>query len=136
MKLQRKIVNKGGISTASMPDIIFMLLIFFMMSTVLREYEGLNVILPSAKKIEKLETKKHVAYIWVSRDGAVSVDDRIIPMDKIRDVMYAKRAEDPQVVISMRADRSVDMSVISNIHNELRKADALKVNYSAKTAVN
>ncbi|HDR03687.1 MAG TPA: biopolymer transporter ExbD [Candidatus Marinimicrobia bacterium] len=136
MKLERKIKTKGGISTASMPDIIFMLLIFFMMSTVLREYEGLNVILPSAKKIEKLETKKHVSYIWISRDGAISIDDRLIPTNKVREVMYAKRSENPQIVVSLRADRNVDMGIISAIHNELRKADALKVNYSATTAIN
>ena len=51
MKLKRKSDSKARIPTSSMPDIIFMLLIFFMMTTVLRTVEGLDVVLPKAKKI-------------------------------------------------------------------------------------
>ena len=51
MKLQRKNKNKSEISTSSLPDIIFMLLIFFMVTTVMREFEGLDVVLPRAKTI-------------------------------------------------------------------------------------
>ena len=134
--LERKNKAQTGISTASMPDIIFMLLIFFMMTTVLRQYDGLDVILPSAKEISKVDTKRHVAFLWVSKDGAVSIQDKLVPLNKIRDVAYVLRAEDPQLVISLRADKSVAMKYISSIHSELREADALKINYSATTAVN
>ena len=59
--------------------IIFMLLIFFMVTTVLREFEGLDVNMPRAKMIEKLESKRHTAYIWATKDGLINVDDRIMP---------------------------------------------------------
>ncbi|MCK5520596.1 MAG: biopolymer transporter ExbD [Candidatus Marinimicrobia bacterium] len=136
MQLERKNKAKAGISTASMPDIIFMLLIFFMMTTVLRQYDGLDVILPSAKEISKVDTKRHVVFLWVSKDGAVSIQDKLIPINKIREVAYGLRAEDPQLIVSLRADKNVGMKVISSIHSELREADALKINYSATTAVN
>ena len=55
MKLNRKVKISSDIPTASMPDIIFMLLIFFMVTTVLREYSGLDVELPKAKRIQKLK---------------------------------------------------------------------------------
>jgi biopolymer transport protein ExbD len=55
MKLNRKNKQKSEISTSSLPDIIFMLLIFFMVTTVMREFEGLDIVLPRAEKIEKLE---------------------------------------------------------------------------------
>ena len=55
MKIERKTHTSKEISTSSMPDIIFMLLIFFMVTTVMREYEGLDVIIPRAKMIEKLK---------------------------------------------------------------------------------
>ena len=55
MKLNRKTQSSSEISTSSLPDIIFMLLIFFMVTTVMREFEGLEVVLPRAKNIEKLE---------------------------------------------------------------------------------
>ena len=117
-----------------MPDIIFMLLIFFMVTTVLRTYEGLNVFLPQAKKIQKLEvTKRHIAHIFVSRDGLISIDDKIISKEHVDRVIRIKRTADPKLVISLKADKDASMELISEIHTELREADALKVNYSSKS---
>ncbi|MCH8011850.1 MAG: biopolymer transporter ExbD [Candidatus Marinimicrobia bacterium] len=135
MKFESKTKVSSEIPTASMPDIIFMLLIFFMVTTVMREYEGLPVLLPQAKQIEKLETKRHVSHIFLSKDGMISVDDKIIPMGNVRHVMYKKRAEDPQLIVSLKADKHVTMGHINDMHTELREADALKINYSTKTAV-
>jgi biopolymer transport protein ExbD len=135
MKLKRKTKLKSEIPTASMPDIIFMLLIFFMVTTVLREYSGLPISLPKAKRIEKLKSKRHTSHIWVSKDGLISIEDRLYASDGIRHVMYEKRVADPQLVVSLKADERAKMGLISAIHIELRKADALKLNYSTKTAV-
>ena len=135
MKLKRKTKLKSEIPTASMPDIIFMLLIFFMVTTVLREYSGLPISLPKAKRIEKLKSKRHTSHIWVSKDGLISIEDKLYASDGIRHVMYEKRVADPQLVISLKADERAKMALISSIHTELRKADALKLNYSTKTAV-
>ena len=135
MKVNRKTKLDTEIPTASMPDIIFMLLIFFMVTTVLREYSGLPISLPKAKRIEKLTSKRHTAHIWVSKDGLISIEDKLYASDGIRHVMYEKRVADPQLVISLKADERAKMGLISTIHGELRKADALKLNYSSKTAV-
>ena len=77
MKFNRKTQLDSEIPTASMPDIIFMLLIFFMVTTVLREYSGLPISLPKAKRIEKLKSKRHTAHVWVSKDGLISIEDKI-----------------------------------------------------------
>ena len=135
MKVNRKTKLDTEIPTASMPDIIFMLLIFFLVTTVLREYSGLPISLPKAKRIEKLTSKRHTSHIWVSKDGLISIEDKLYASDGIRHVMYEKRVADPQLVISLKADERAKMGLISAIHGELRKADALKLNYSSKTAV-
>ena len=135
MKLKRKTKISSEIPTASMPDIIFMLLIFFMVTTVLRKYSGLTVELPRAKRIEKLKSKRHTSNIWVSKEGLVSIQDKLHSVENIRHVMYDIRAADPLLTVSLKADKSAKMGLISEIHNELRKADALKLNYSTKTAV-
>ena len=135
MKIQRKTKVSSDIPTASMPDIIFMLLIFFMVTTVLREYSGLPVELPRAKRIEKLKSKRHTSHIWVSKEGLISIQDKLHSVENVRHVMYDIRAADPLLTVSLKADKSAKMGLISNIHNELRKADALKLNYSTKTAV-
>ena len=135
MKFSRKTKLSSEIPTSSMPDIIFMLLIFFMVTTVLREYSGLPVNIPKAEKIEKLKGKRHTAHIWVSKEGLVSINDRLFAVEDVAKIMYDKRVSDPQVIVSLKADEEAKMELISGIHEELREADALKLNYSTKTLV-
>ena len=135
MNFSRKTQLSSEIPTSSMPDIIFMLLIFFMVTTVLREYSGLPVNIPKAEKIEKLKGKRHTAHIWVSKEGLVSINDRLFAVQDVAKIMYEKRVSDPQLIVSLKADEEAKMELISSIHEELREADALKLNYSTKTLV-
>ena len=135
MKFSRKTKISSEIPTSSMPDIIFMLLIFFMVTTVLREYSGLPVNIPKAEKIEKLKGKRHTAHIWVSKEGLISINDRLFAVEDVAKIMYDKRVSDPQIIVSLKADEEAKMGLISSIHEELREADALKLNYSTKTLV-
>ena len=135
MKFRKKSEVKSEIPTASMPDIIFMLLVFFMVTTVLREFEGLPLTLPSAKKIEKLESKRNTTHVWVSKAGLVSIDDKRVPIPAVRNVIYGKIAENPKLIISLKADRDTPMKVITDVQQEFRQANALKINYAAKTKV-
>ncbi len=133
MKIERKTHTSKEISTSSMPDIIFMLLIFFMVTTVMREYEGLDIIMPRAKMIEKLESKRHTSYVWATKDGLVSVDDRIININNLSGLMYHKIAKDPKITVSLKSDEKTTMKLITDIHTQLRTANALKLSYSALT---
>ncbi len=133
MKIERKTNTSNEISTSSMPDIIFMLLIFFMVTTVMREYEGLDVIMPRAKMIEKLESKRNTTYIWATKDGLVSVDDRIININNLSGLMYNKIAKNPKTTVSLKSDEKTTMKLITDIHTQLRTANALKLSYSALT---
>ncbi len=133
MEFKKKTNIKLSIPTASMPDIIFMLLIFFMVATVIRQYSGLKVELPDAAKIQKLAvSKRHISTIWVDKNSNVVMDD--IPVKNIKDLRnlaYKKLTDDRQLIISIKADKYSKMSTINKIHQELRKASALRVNYSA-----
>ena len=133
MKIVRKTHTSKEVSTASMPDIIFMLLVFFMVTTVMREFEGLDVLMPRAKMIEKLESKRHTAYIWVTKDGLISVNDRIISMNGLSSVMYERMVADPKITVSLKSDENATMKLISDIHTQLREANALKLSYAALT---
>tara|TARA_X000001036_G_C20000339_1_gene530032 strand:+ start:20 stop:433 length:414 start_codon:yes stop_codon:yes gene_type:complete len=136
MKIDRKTQESNEISTSSLPDIIFMLLIFFMVTTVMREFEGLEVTMPRAKMIEKLESKRHTSYIWATKDEIISVDDRLTAVDGLASIMISKVARDPKVTISLKSDQKATMKLISEIHDQLRKANALKLSYSALTKSN
>jgi biopolymer transport protein ExbD len=131
MKFKKKSQVTEEIPTASMPDIIFMLLIFFMVTTVLKRFTGLPVTLPEAEKIEKIESRRHTSYIWM--DGAqISCDDQILEVGQVSDVVYSKLIADPQLLICLKGDRQIEMEVLHKVHEELRAAGALRINYSTK----
>ena len=135
MKINRSTQESNKISTESLPDIIFMLLIFLMVTTVMREFEGLDVLMPKAKMIEKLESKRHTSYIWATKDEIISVDDRLTAVDGLASIMVSKVSRDPKITVSLKSDQKANMKLISQIHDQLRKANALKLSYSALTKV-
>lgn len=133
MKFKKKqATTKQEIPTASLPDIIFMLLIFFMLTTVLREFDvQVEYTLPEAYMIERIDNKRLISYIWVGRDGRIQIDDNIVRVDDISSIMYQKRVEIPNLIVSMRIDRNSEMGVVTDIQQQLREADALRINYSS-----
>lgn len=133
MAIKRKSKSRSGIPTATMSDIIFMLLIFFMAATSLKTVEGLKVNLPRARSIAKLDTpKQSVLYVFVDRTGRISIQDKLMETDVVASVIYPMRRNDNMLTISLRADQETQMGIISDVQNQLRDASALKVNYSAK----
>ncbi|MGD9487078.1 MAG: ExbD/TolR family protein [Calditrichaceae bacterium] len=133
MKFSKKSKINVAIPTASMPDIIFMLLIFFMVATVFKQYSGLKVQLPDAVKIKKIEgSKRHVATIWLDRDSQIICDDVAIKkVNDLRNVVYQKLVTDPQLIVALKIDKTANMGIVNKVHQELRKASALRINYSA-----
>ena len=138
-----------AITTASLPDIMFMLLFFFMVSTTLRENElKIAMRLPDATEITKLEKKSLVSYIYVGTprrewqaklgtDSRVQLDDNFAVVSDIRGYIageWEKRneADRPKMTVSLKADEKTKMGIITEIKQELRKAEALKINYSAR----
>ena len=133
MKFQKRRANtKQEIPTASMPDIVFMLLLFFMVTTTLREVDVLvDFRLPEAKAIEKIENKRLISYIWVGTDKRIQINDSIVKLKDVESLMYAKRQALPNVIVSLRIDKGTDMGLVTDIQQELRKAYCLRVNYSS-----
>lgn len=143
---KKKARVKQNIPTASMPDIVFMLLIFFMVTTVLREVDlQVRTILPDAEAIEKIEQKRLIAYIWIGPerleggqfgDDAVQIDDALIPeLTEIRDIMYRKILDEPRLIVSLRVDQETETGMLYDVQQELREAGTLRVNYSTKRLI-
>ena len=136
MKFEGKQKVKPDIPMSSLPDIVFLLLIFFMVSSVFKEFSGLPVTLPNARRIEKLQVKRVWAYMWVNKEGAIYVDDRFVNLSDISKIMYKKRIDPlhPLKLVSMKIDKGTEMGIVTDIQEQLREADALNINYSAKPA--
>lgn len=137
MKFDKRRANtKQEIPTSSMPDIVFMLLMFFMTVTTLREVDVfVEFKLPEAKAIEKIENKRLVSYLWVGNTGRIQVNDSIVKVEEIQDIMYKKRQDLPNVIVSMRIDKNSEMGLITDIQQELRKAYCLRINYSTNIKI-
>lgn len=137
MKFEKKRAStKQDIPTASLPDIIFMLLLFFMVTTTLREVEVLvDFALPEAEALEKIENKRLISYIWVGKGNKIQINDSIVMLNDIQPIMYGKRQELPNVIVSLRVDRAINMGLVTDIQQELRKAYCLRVNYSSNIKI-
>lgn len=131
MKIQKKAKVSTDIPTASMPDIVFMLLLFFMVATVIRQSTGLPIDLPIAKRIEKLEAKKNVVSLWANAQNDISVDDKLVKLKDVARILYDKRVANPKLIVSLKLDRATSMGFVTDIQEKLREADALKINYCA-----
>ena len=130
MKFARKSRVGATVPTASMADIAFLLLVFFMVSTVFVRYRGLKVELPDAEKIEKLEMRRHVTSIWVAGNGAINIDDKMVALNQVGPIIHAQLTANPRLIISIKGDGHADFGVISDVIQELRKVEALRVNFA------
>jgi biopolymer transport protein ExbD len=145
-KFKKKTGTSENIPTSALPDIIFMLLFFFMVTTVLRDQELLvEQKLPQATQLQKLEKKSLISYLFVGRpkntakfgtepriqanDVLINTKDIVLWVNQEKDAL--SEAERDQITISMKADREVKMGPISDIQFELREADARKLLYAS-----
>ena len=146
-KFKKKKREMGAISTASLPDIVFMLLFFFMVATVLRtEEEMVRVIRPQASELYKIEKKHLIRYINIGppqdkrygTEPVIQLNDQFADVAQIRDWVENERltlaeAEQTKMWVSMKVDQDTKMGVVTDVKQELRKASALKVLYSANS---
>ena len=142
-KFKKRKKELPAISTASLPDIVFMLLFFFMVSTVMRETElKLKVTLPFASEVQKLERKSLVSYIFVGKlkdqpGDKIQLNDRISDVSDVKYFSFSERESHPEdeiplLTTSIKADIESSVGTITDIKEELRNVDALKINYSTK----
>lgn len=138
-----------GISTASLPDIVFMILMFFMVSTSMRQTDRkVMVSMPAASEIAKLERKDLASYIYIGQPTAqyqaqfgtesrIQLNDAFRSIDDIRDFIASERenlseADRPFMTVSLKADKDTRMGIITDVKQELRRCSALKIMYGAR----
>ena len=140
MLIQRKVQESSQISTSSLPDIIFLLLVFFMVVTVMKTFDSPQIDMPYAKEIEKLENRRNTTFIWATKDGFTVLDDMQfsnLTSDEnsllFKKSMIYKVRNNPRITVSLKADAKAKMSLVTNLHKLLQDPDvnALKLNYSA-----
>ncbi|MDP5157772.1 MAG: biopolymer transporter ExbD [Flaviramulus sp.] len=141
----------GGIpavNTAALPDIVFMLLFFFMVATVMRQNTlMIENNLPFADQVEKLDKKDLVMYIYAGKpssnykqfgtEAKIQLNDKFADVKDIAAFIAAERASKreeliPFLTTALKVDSEANMGLIGDIKQELRKVNALKINYTTK----
>ncbi len=135
------------VSTASLPDIVFMLLFFFMTVTVMKD-DSLKVVneLPNATEMKRLEKKDRIITIYIGKpqkkwedivgsEPKIQVDDKFIDVVEVGSFVLGRIASMPEGIrsyatVSLKVDKNANMGLISDVKQELRKVNALKINYT------
>lgn len=144
---KKKSGSLPAISTASLPDIVFMLLFFFMTATTMKDSDlKIENTLPKANQTAKLHKKQYVMYVYAGKPSeryrtVLGASDRIQLADKmsspadIKNFVISERAQrnsedEKYLTASLKIDKNVKMGLVSAIKLELRKVNQLKVNYT------
>lgn len=134
-----------GLNTASLPDLIFTVLFFFMIVTHMKENTmKVKYQVPQGTKLERLTKKSTISHIYIGKPiksgngDVVQINDKIVETANIEDVITAEckrmSPEDARnITISIKADRKANMGVVSDVKQSLRRANTLKIHYSGKS---
>ena len=126
MDFNRSTYKGTFIPTSSMGDIAFLLLIFFMVTTIFREETGLPVELPRAEAGEEVN-RELVSNIYINRVGQISIDDRLVQIKHIADIMGTKISDNPQLIVAFKTDTYADYGTVSDVMEELKEVNAVRV---------
>lgn len=149
IQFRRKLRGVPELNTASLPDLIFTVLFFFMIVTHMREVTlKVKYRVPQGTELTRLTKKSAVVYLYIGmpitslgkttgQPMQVQLNDRLVRIDEIADYVSAERdrmspEDQQQMIISIRADKHTSMATINQVKQELRNAKALKISYSAE----
>ncbi len=114
-----------------MADISFLLIMFFMVTTVFVVYRGFAVDLPLAGQIDPLKQRRNITTIWIAPEGRMMVDEYDVDLSTIGAVVSGKLQKNPRIVVQIKADRKTPFRQVSNVIEELKKVNALRVSFIA-----
>lgn len=149
-KFKKRVKEVPAIQTSSLPDIVFMLIFFFMVATVIRQNSLLvRNVRPQATEVTKVAQKSLTEYLYMGTptQGDVygdaprlQLDDAFARVDEVQGFVERKRNEtDPnlrsKITWSLKVDVDTRMGIVTEVKQELRKSEALKINYSANQRV-
>lgn len=130
MRFTKKKDEPAGIPTGSMADIAFLLILFFMVTTVFRAERGLEVTLPEAEEGRKLPNKG-IVHIYVA-GSMISIDDKQLTMDQVGPIMSRKMQVDASSIVSLRIDEDTKYDIVGDLFDQLSEARALRVSLATE----
>ncbi len=131
MQLKKKNKSKPEIPASAMSDIAFLLLIFFMTTTVFNVDKGPQIKLPAAEEVEKTKRKDTIA-LYIDANGNVNVDGRYIALEYLPEVIVDEVASNPSLKIILKTDRAAEYGAVMAVFQKLQDAGAYYLSLSTE----
>ncbi len=135
--LRRKRKDLGGIPTASMSDVAFLLLVFFLSTTKFDIKKGLGIVLPAVSDGTQKKVKlkdENLTKIWIDKDGIITLisgeNERIVPMNELQNIIHKIVNNNPDMVISLKTDRKSKYQYMVKVLDKLQASGAEKISLS------
>jgi biopolymer transport protein ExbD len=125
--------EQGEIPTASTADIAFLLILFFMVTTVFRATKlNLRITIPEARSTERILMRRNISYIWVDVNQKIYLDDNMISTELIAGKMAPKVWDNPEVITVLKVDESASYGVVDGILDQLKEAKAFRITFATE----
>jgi biopolymer transport protein ExbD len=121
---------KNYIPTASMADIIFLLLIFFMVTTIFKMEEGLPITLPRAKSGADQE-RERLVHVWADRFSRISINDKLVRVGNIQAIIASRLEENRSLIVAFNVDHRTRYGLVNDIIEQLKEANAVNVSFTS-----
>lgn len=130
MKFEKNQKVANNVPTSSMADIAFLLLIFFMVTTIFKMEDGLPVTLPRAETAQK-QKRELVMHIWIDTAGNISINDKLVHVRQVEDIMVLMLSERRDLIVAFNADDRAPYGIVSDVMDELKEANAIRVSFTS-----
>ncbi len=118
------------IPMASTADIAFLLILFFMVTTVIRTATGLKVTRPLAESTERIKMRRNLVHLWIDGSGRIQIDDNLVPLNYVAERMTQKRLDNPDIVTILDVEKDLNYGLVDEVMEELKEAGAYKITFA------
>ncbi len=128
MRFREKEESEAVIPTASMADIAFLLIIFFMVTTIFATEKGLQIVLP--EPIEVKIKQENITKVYVDGQGIVRLDGEIVEdVSNLKDLVKVKLAENESLIVAMKTERECSYGRMIEVFDQLKMAEAKRISF-------
>ena len=130
MKIKKKLKVPPSIPTASMADIAFLMIIFFLVSTTMKRDQGLGLTLPGFGQSIKIR-KENICNIWINAQEKIALDGKPVSLGEIMPILKAKLAENDKLIISLKTDKQASYNVMIDVLDEIKLTEAKRISLAS-----
>ncbi len=129
----RRFTRTPDIPMASTSDIAFLLILFFMVTTVFRATTlNLKLVLPKAKSTERILIRRNITHIFIDNNGRVFIDDSLVPKERVSSRIAPKIAENQELVTILNIHEDIDYGTVDVVLDQLKEAKAFKITFATE----